>query len=65
MVGAVTNVDISAYLRSRDLEGYTPLDLGELNHLISLLQVRKAIRRTKILTARKYHGYVRNCEKSP
>ena len=51
MVGrGVTNVDIAAYLRSRGLEGYAPIDYGELNELISLLRVRKAIRQTRILS---------------
>ena len=49
IVGAVVNVDTSAYLRSRGLEGYAPLDFDELNHLVSLLKIRKAIRQTKIL----------------
>ncbi len=44
MVGkGVTNVDVAAYLRSRGLEGYAPLDFDELNELIPLLRVRKAI----------------------
>ena len=45
----ITNVDIAAYLRSRGVEGYAPIDYGELNELISLMQVRKAIGQTKIL----------------
>jgi hypothetical protein len=45
----VTNVDIAAYFRSRGLEGYAPIDYDELNELISLMQVRKAIRETRIL----------------
>jgi len=51
MVGTVTTVDVAAYLRSRGLEGYAPLDLGELNRLIALLRVRKAISKTRILHA--------------
>ncbi|RKY00419.1 hypothetical protein DRP77_11515 [Candidatus Poribacteria bacterium] len=51
MVGAVVTVDVAAYLRSRGLEGYAPLDFDELNHLISLLRVRKAIRNTRMLVA--------------
>ncbi|MCD6290638.1 MAG: hypothetical protein J7M34_09060 [Anaerolineae bacterium] len=46
----VTNVDIAAYLRSQGLEGYAPIDYGELNELISLMRVRKAIRQTRILS---------------
>jgi len=46
---AAMHMDIAAYLRSRGLEEYAPLDLDELNHLIQLLQVRKAIKQTKIL----------------
>jgi len=50
MVGrGVTNMDVAAYMRSRGLEGYAPLDFDELNELISLLQVRKALRQTRIL----------------
>jgi len=45
----VTNVDIAAYFRSRGLEGYAPIDYDELNELVSLMQVRKAIRQTRIL----------------
>lgn len=45
----ITNVDIAAYMRSLGLEGYAPYDWEELNHLIRLLQVRKAIRQTRLL----------------
>jgi L-fucose isomerase-like protein len=51
MVGAIGTVDVAAYLRARGLEGYAPLDFDELNRLISLLRVRKAIRNTKMLVA--------------
>jgi len=51
MVGTVGTVDVAAYLRSRGLEGYAPLDFEELNNLISLLRVRKAIASTRILHA--------------
>lgn len=52
MIGrGVTNVDVAAYLRSRGFEGYAPLDYSELNELISLMWVRKAVRNTKILVA--------------
>jgi len=51
MVGAVATVDVSAYLRSRGFEGYAPLDFEELNYLISLLKVRKAVRNTRMLVA--------------
>lgn len=50
MVGkGVTNVDVAAYLRSRGFEGYAPLDFDELNEVIFLLRVRKAIKETGIL----------------
>ncbi len=49
MVGQVISVDMSAYLRSRGMEGYALLDLDELNYLISLLRVKKAIMNTRIL----------------
>ena len=48
MAGLV-DVDTSAFLRSRGLEGYAPFDFDELNELISLLRVRKAMSQTKIL----------------
>ena len=51
MVGTVVTVDVAAHLRSRDLEAYAPLDFGDLNRLISILRVRKAIAQTKILHA--------------
>jgi L-fucose isomerase-like protein len=51
MVGTVVTVDVAAFLRSRGLEGYAPLDFGELNRLISLLRVRKALSQTRILHA--------------
>ncbi|MCD6192616.1 MAG: hypothetical protein J7L26_04005 [Candidatus Aminicenantes bacterium] len=41
MIGeGVTNVDVSAYMRSGGLEGYAIFDFNELNDLISLLQTR-------------------------
>lgn len=49
VTAGVTNVDAAAYLRNRGLEGYAPLDYEELNDLIRLLKVRKAIGQTKIL----------------
>ncbi len=51
MVGTVVTVDVAAYLRSRGLEGYAPLDFEELNRLITLFRVRKALAQTKILHA--------------
>ncbi len=52
MVGPVATVDVSAYLRSRGLEGYAPMDYNDLDHLIKLMRVRKAVSRTRILLAR-------------
>jgi len=50
MIGkGVSNVDVSAYVRSRGLEGYAIFDFDELNDLIFLLKIRKAIRKTRIL----------------
>jgi len=46
----VVNVDIAADLRHRGLEGYALYDWDELNRLISVLRVRKAVRYTKILS---------------
>lgn len=51
MLGQVTSIDVSAYLRARGFEGYAPLDFRDLNRLISLLRVRKAVRQTKMLVA--------------
>jgi len=51
MMGWVMSVDITAYLRSRGMEGYAFLDYEHLNHVLSLLKVRKAFRRTRILVA--------------
>ena len=50
MIGkGVTNVDVSAYMRSRGFEGYAIFDFNHLNDLIYLLKVRKSIKKTKIL----------------
>jgi len=49
MVGQVSNIDIAAYLRSRGMESYAPLDLDDLNYLIFLLRVRKWLHRTRFL----------------
>jgi L-fucose isomerase-like protein len=50
MLGAgISNVDVSAYFRSRGMEGYAVYDYDELNSLLSLLRVRKAIQKTRIL----------------
>ena len=51
MVGTVMTVDVAAYLRSRGMEGYAPFDFEQLNRLIALLRVRKAIAQTRILQA--------------
>ncbi|MFP4027916.1 MAG: hypothetical protein ACLFWL_09005 [Candidatus Brocadiia bacterium] len=51
MVGTVVPIDVSANLRARGLEGFAPLDYGELNDLISLLRIRKSFQNTKILHA--------------
>jgi len=51
IIGQVVAVDVSACLRSRGLEGYAPMDMDELNRLISLMRVRKAIARTRVLLA--------------
>jgi len=50
-MGWVGSVDIAAYLRSRGLEGYAFLDYEHLNRTLSLLKVRKAFHRTRILVA--------------
>jgi len=43
------NLDWSAFLRNVGVEGYAPYDWDELNELISLLRIRKAIQKTKVL----------------
>jgi len=51
MTGWVVSVDVAAHLRARGLEGYAFLDYEDLNHWLSLLRVRKAISRTRLLLA--------------
>jgi len=51
MVGTVTTMDVAAALRSIGLEGYAPIDIEEMNSLIDLLKVRKAIGATRMLIA--------------
>lgn len=41
--------ELSAYLRGKNLEGYTPIDADELTSLVALLRARKVFRQTKIL----------------
>ncbi len=45
----ISGRELSAYLRGKNLEGYTPIDAEELNTLVALLRARKAFRQTKIL----------------
>jgi L-fucose isomerase-like protein len=45
----VSNVDVSAYLKDRGYEGYALFDYKELNEMIHLQKVRKAISKTSIL----------------
>jgi len=51
IIGWVTSVDVAAALRAKGLEGYAFLDLDDLNHFLSLLRVRKAISKTRLLVA--------------
>jgi len=46
---SISGRELSAYLRGKDLEGYTPIDPDELNSLIALLRARKVFRQTNIL----------------
>jgi len=48
-VAVIGDTYCSADLRARNLEGYGLLNYEELNHLITLLRIRKALRKTKIL----------------
>lgn len=41
--------ELSAYLRGKNLEGYTPIDADELTRLVALLRARKVYRQTRIL----------------
>ncbi len=43
------HVEVSANLRSRNLEGYVILDNNDLTDVIALLQVRKALKQTRML----------------
>lgn len=51
MIGWIASVDITAYLRAQGLEGYAFLDFDDLNRFVSLLRVRKAVSRTRLLVA--------------
>jgi len=48
-LGQVSSVDISAYLRSRGMEGYALIDLEELNRFVRLFKVKKSLMNTRIL----------------
>jgi len=48
-LGQVSSVDVSAYLRSRGMEGYALIDLEELNRFVRLFKVRKGLMSTRIL----------------
>ena len=45
----ISGRELSAYLRGRNLEGYTPIDPDELTSLVALLRARKVFRQTNIL----------------
>ena len=45
----ISGRELSAYLRGKRLEGYTPIDADELTSLLALLRARKVFRQTKIL----------------
>ncbi len=49
LLGWVTSVDVTAYLRSHNLEGYAFLDNDDLKRFLKLLQVRKAFRQTRMM----------------
>jgi len=50
-VGQVGAVDIVAYLRAHGMEGWAVYDVEDLNRLLRLLYVRKALARTRMLIA--------------
>ena len=45
----ISGRELSAYLRGKNLEGYTPIDPAELTSLTALLRARKVFRQTNIL----------------
>lgn len=49
MISGYVNWELSARLRSKGLEGYSPADFGELNDLISVLRARKVFQNTNLL----------------
>lgn len=51
MVGTVGTMDVAAFLRSKGLDAYSPLDSEQLKRLVSLFKVKKALSETKILHA--------------
>lgn len=51
-----SQLDIAAGLKARGVEAYAVLDLDELNHLISLMRVRKAVRQTRVLVVTDRRG---------
>ena len=48
-IGQISSVDISAYLRSRGMEGYALIDIEELNRFVRLFKVKKSLTNTRIL----------------
>lgn len=44
------NLDWSSFLRNEGIEGYALYDWDELNELVSFMRVRKAVRKTKVLS---------------
>ncbi len=48
-IGQVGAVDIVAYLRSRGMDAWAVYDVEDLNELLRLLYVRKALARTRVL----------------
>ncbi len=45
----MTNVDIAAYYRNLGLEGYAVYDWNDLDKLVTLLKVKKAMQKTKVI----------------
>lgn len=56
-----SQLDIAAGLKAKGVEAYGVYGLDELNHLMSLMRVRKAVRQTKILVVTDRRGLPPYC----
>lgn len=51
-----SQLDIAAGLNAKGVEAHAVLDLDDLNHLMSLMRVRKAVRQTRVLVVTDRRG---------